>query len=131
MWDHQYRIAHRLRDAAIEARDRRCPTRDRPARHGPGPPVPAQVMLREDVVIHLVHTAGDALSRPVKHRIEGLALVAFEILLGGPVVVLERGDAGAPLEMVAQLVAHLIPRLAMPFQRPVAPPHGPNPPVLD
>src|SRR3989442_4381645 len=61
-------------------------------------------VLDEHVVLDLIDPLGDLLARAVEDRIEGLPLLACEILFGRPIVGLERAGVRAPFEMVAQLV---------------------------
>src|SRR5713226_6112047 len=72
--------------------------------------------LDEHVVLDLIDPVGDLLTRAVEHRVERVALLAREILLGRPIVGLERTGVRAPFEMVAQLVGERLPRLLAPVE---------------
>src|SRR5207247_5377594 len=72
-------------------------------------------VLDEDVVLDLVDPVGDLFARAVEHRVERLPLLAREVLLGRPIVGLERTGVRAPFEMVTQLVGERLPRLLAPL----------------
>src|SRR5439155_14526203 len=57
-----------------------------------------------------------AFPRPVEQRVEGLTLVALEVLLRRPVVRLEAGYVRAPFEVVAQVVRERLPSLGAPVE---------------
>src|SRR5207245_9841416 len=77
-------------------------------------------VLDEDVFLDLVDPIGDLFARAVEHRVERLPLLAREVLLGRPIVGLERTGVRAPFEMVTELVGERLPRLLAPLE--VAPP---------
>ena len=72
--------------------------------------------LDEHVVIDFPDLRVNPLTRPVERGIERLPLVAFEVLLRSPVIGLERGRVGAPLQVVPQLVGERLPRLVAPVE---------------
>src|SRR2546425_9937798 len=85
--------------------------------HEPDPLLLLHYPSDEDIVFHLVNAGRHFLAGAVEDRIERLALLAGEVLLGGPVIGLESGDVGPPFQMVAQLVRQRLPRLVTPIER--------------
>src|SRR2546425_1102336 len=78
------------------------------------------VQEQEEIVVDLPDFVLHAFPRPIEQRVEGLTLVAFEVLLRRPVVGLEAGDIRAPLAVVSQLVGERLPRLRAPVETPEA-----------
>src|SRR5204863_8729941 len=70
----------------------------------------------EDVVVDFIDARGQRLSRAVKGGVERLPLLTGEVLLGRPVVGLERLDVGPPFQVVAQLVGQRLPGLVTPLE---------------
>src|SRR5438445_1556131 len=66
-------------------------------------------VLDEHVVLDLIDPLGDLLAQAVEDRLEGVPLLAGEILFGRPIVRLDRTAVRAPFEMVAQCVGALLP----------------------
>ncbi len=63
-----------------------------------------------------MHARRRGLPRQEEERVEPLPLLPGEVLLRGAVEVLQVGGAGAPLEVVAELVGQRVPRLLPPVE---------------
>ncbi len=72
--------------------------------------------LHEHVVVDLPDAVVERLSRPKEERIECVALVPREVLLGGPIVRGEGIHVGTPFEVMPQLVGEGFPGLRTPVE---------------
>src|SRR5947208_8216526 len=93
-------------------------------RHAIPPPVPHEIPLLpapcsllpldEHIVVDFPDAVVERLSRPEEGRIERVALVPREVLLGGPVVCGEGVHVRTPFEVMTQLVGERLPGLRTP-----------------
>src|SRR2546426_10978225 len=83
----------------------------------PQPPAPCSLLpLDEDIVVDLPNVLVQCFSRPKVGRIEWLALLPCEVLLGRPVIRRECIHVRTPLEVMTQLVGECFPGFLAPVE---------------
>src|SRR2546427_4284267 len=121
----QDRFARWRLHQTVESKEERTGARARRRQAIPSPvpheipllPAPGSLLpVDEDIVVDLPDAVVECLSRPEEARIEWVAFVPREVLLGSPAVRAEGIQVRTPFEVMPQLVGERLPGLLAPVE---------------